>query len=215
MEEYEKTPVRLAPTNTAGRLLASMLAFQGGQPGAFDVLYATLWKRVYFRGRKMGLGHEESEEIAQKVLVRVYLFAAKAHFEHDTQIWSWVYTIAVREVYKFWRHKRPEVISEEGLASLLNQPSLSYDDPAVSGVEAEILHDVGECLARLGEVERLYLLGPLMQSLKFRQAAAVHGLTLGQFKHRYEKALEAVRNCLKAKGHDFPYTTRTDSGEGD
>ncbi len=66
---------------------------------------------------------------------------------------------------------------------------------------SEILEDAGECIGRLEENQRLYLLGHLVGELTFRQAADIHDLSLGQFKHRYEKAIDSVRNCMKSKGH--------------
>ncbi len=186
-----------------------------GDRAAFDVLYPTIWRRVYQRAAKMGLRGEECEDVAQKVLVRVYLYAARAEFDRKEKVWAWVYTIATREVYKHWKRKRPELVSEEGLNLLESQATGPSADPATHAVEAEVLSGVDDCIGRLIDADRLYLLGPLVQGLTFRQAAAAHGLTLGQFKHRYTRALEAVRDCMKAKGHDLQKTRRTVGGAGD
>lgn len=197
------------------RLLETMWAFQQGDRSAFDALYGVMWPRVCLRAHKMGLGPEEGEEIAQKVLVRVYLHAGKAQFESKGRLWSWVYTITAREVYKHWKRKRPELVSEEGLERLEAQPTDASNDPVTHAVGAEVLSDADDCIERLSDADRLYLLGPLVHGLTFRQAAAAHGLTLGRFKHRYGKALEAVRGCMEAKGHDLRETRRTNNGAGD
>ena len=85
-----------------------------------------------------------------------------------------------------------------------SQPTAAQDDPAAVAAGSEAVADAGDCVARLAPDERLSLLGPLLHGLTFRAAAALHGLSLGQFKHRYETALERVRECMKRKGHDFP-----------
>ena len=191
-------------SNTASiDLLEAMRAFQRGDSVVFDTIYQTVWGPVYLRANKMGLGHEESQDITQKVLVRVYLYAGRAKFDSKERLWSWVYTIAVREIYKYWKRKRPETVSEEGLKLMHSQPTNPDDDPAVLTAETEVLGDVGECIGRLDEANRIYLLGPLVQNLTFRQSAAICRLRLGQFKHRYEKALKKVRNCMKEKGHNL------------
>ena len=69
-----------------------MLAFQQGHRDAFDALYQAIWSPVCLRAARMGLRAEESEEITQKVLVRIFLYCAKAEFRSTAQIWSWVYT---------------------------------------------------------------------------------------------------------------------------
>jgi len=199
-EDRDRTP----PSASADAdLLAAMQAFQRGDRAAFGRVYEALWPAVRRRASKMALGAEESEEIAQKVLVRVYLYAAQAGFDTKEHLWAWVYTIAGREIYKHWRQRRPQAFSQEALDFLLTQPTPSGDDPANRAADAEEVRDVGECIGRLEGAERLHLLGPLLQHLTFRQAAALHSLSLGQFKHRYEKALQKVRDCMKAKGHDL------------
>ena len=181
-----------------------MRAFQQGDRASFDRLCQAAWGRLCARAVKLGLGREEAEDIAQKALVRTYLYAAKARFDSERELWAWLYRIATREVYKHWRRKRPELISEEGLELLQNQPTAAQDDPAAVAAGSEAVADAGDCVARLAPDERLSLLGPLLHGLTFRAAAALHGLSLGQFKHRYETALERVRECMKRKGHDFP-----------
>jgi RNA polymerase sigma factor (sigma-70 family) len=181
-------------------LLAAMHAFQHGDEGRFEGIYQALWRAVYIRAAKMGLAAEECEDIAQKSLIRIYVHAPKARFDSVRHLWSWVYTVATREIYKHWHRKRPELVTQERLGFLSEQPDTEEDPPAA--VErVEEMKDLGDCLGGLGEQDRVHLLGPLVNGLSFRQAAEVHGLTLGQFKHRYEKALQLVRDCMKSKGH--------------
>ena len=181
-----------------------MRAFQTGDQEAFNLICPPIWRAVYVRAGKMGLDPDESEDIAQKVLVRVYLYAPRAEFGSKGQLWSWIYTIASREIYKHWKRKRPEIVSEDVLEVLYHeQPTDPSHDPAVISAEDETLRDAGECIGRLEDAERLCLLGPLVGGLTFRQAAAVHGLSLGQLKHRYEKAMDKVRDCMRSKGHDI------------
>jgi RNA polymerase sigma factor (sigma-70 family) len=185
-------------------MLEAIQAFQSGDGDAFESVCPQIWRAVCVRACKMGLDLEESEDIAQKVLVRVYLNASKAEFTSKGRLWSWIYTITAREIYKYWGRKRPEFVSEEALQILFaDQLADSTEDPAVVSVASEIVEDVGECIGRLEESHRLCLLGPLAGDLTFRQAADIHNLSLGQFKHRYEKALAKVRDCMKSKGHEI------------
>lgn len=185
-------------------MLEAMHAFQAGDAGAFESICPQMRRAVYARACKMGLDPDQSDDIAQRVLVRVYLYAAKAEFATKGRLWSWIYTITTREIYKDWRRKRPEFISEEGLRALFaSRTADPSGDPAAASVAGEVIEDVGECIGRLEETQRLCLLGPLAGDLTFRQAAAVHGLSLGQFKHRYEKAMGSVRDCMKSKGHEI------------
>ena len=183
-------------------ILHAVQAFQEGDAAAFDTIHRIAWPAVYNRARKMGLPHDEAEDIAQKVTVRVYLKAPEAEFVSRQQLWAWIFTIATREVYKAWQVRRPELFGDDVLAALTNLPTESSSDPSTAAVSGEELRDVAECLSRLDEPQRLVLGAVLVMNLTFRQAAAVCGKTLGQFKHRYELALRRVRECMKRKGHD-------------
>lgn len=187
-----------------GDLLAGVRAFQQGQQGSFERLYARLWPSVALRARRMGLDAHQAEEIAQRVLVRVYLYVGRARFDRPAQVWAWVYTIAAREVYKLWRKRRPDLVSDEVLEAWAAEAGDRSAGPAAAAASAEAVEHVQQCIADLDEARRMVLLGVLAGELTFRQAARAGGLTLGQFKHRYEKALAEVRDCMRAKGHDVP-----------
>ena len=199
-ERSNKPP---APQAGQDALLAAVLAFQQGDRDAFERMYDPLWQAARLRAGRMGLGHADAEEIAQKVLVRVYLYAARATFTAVRELWGWVYTIIAREVYKHWRRKRPDLFAADALELHLGRRVSPDDDPADATVESEMIEHVGDCIGRLGDEERLYVLGPLVEGLTFRKAAALHGLTLGKFKHRYQKAMERIRDCMRRKGHDL------------
>lgn len=188
------------PKHADDDLLTIMQAFQHGDQSAFDALWETVRRSIYYRAKKRGLAHEEAEDIAQKVLVRVYLYAARATFTHVAQVWGWIRTITRNEVIKFQQKKRPDA---NGPELNENMPAENGIDPIGHAAETEGVQDVGECISRLTELAQQCLQGPLVDSLTFRQAAAACDLSLGKFKHRYEQALRQVRECMKAKGHVF------------
>ena len=192
----------LEPSNSNGSdLLEAMRSFQQGVQASFDSVHKAICGPVYRRAFKMGLKDTDAEEITQKVMVRIYLYAPKATFAGIRQLWGWIYTITAREVYKYWAKRRPETICDQVMELWLDQSSDPQDDPASTTEAKEMIDDVNDCIRRLNEADRLHLLGPLTQGVTFRQAAAIHRLTLGKFKHLYQKALHLVRECMKSKGH--------------
>ena len=189
--------------STGDGLLAAMRAFQQGRKSAFDNIDGEIRGPVSLRVRKMGLRGDDCQEITQRVLVKVYMYAARATFKSRSHLWAWVYTITARETYKHWKKTRPSLIGNDSLAVLHDQSTEPADNPLHIAATDEAIGNVGDCIERLDAEPRLLLLGPLAQNLTFRQAATVHGLSLGQFKHRYEKALAAVRRCMKSKGYEI------------
>ena len=192
----------VGPDGQHDELLSIVRAFQRGDRGSFDRLYERLWGPIALRASRMGLGRDECEETAQKVLVRVYLYASTASFDATAKVWAWVYAIATREVYKLWRKRRPESISPEALEAWAGKSTDPSDGPPAAAASAETIEHVQQCLSKLEPDERRALLGVLLGQLTFRQAAEEEDLRLGQFKHRYVKALDKVRRCMRVKGHD-------------
>ncbi len=183
-------------------LLDAMHQFQGGSDDAFETVYRRLWRPVAARVGRMGLRGDLVDELTQKALVRVYLYARKATFDSAGRLWGWVLTIATREVYKHWRKRRPDLAGEDALEAWSAEAAAPAETPADAAETAETDADARDCLGRLEDDARRKLAGVLVGGLTFRAAAAAEGLTLGQFKHRYEKALARVRDCMRAKGHD-------------
>jgi len=177
-------------------------AFQGGDVGAFDEIHRRLWGPVFRRASRMGLAHPEAEDIAQRTLVRVYLYASRASFAGPRRLWGWVFTIATREVYKLWGRRRPDVPAGEAIDAWAAAEADAAPGPDANAATTEALADVEACLAALDASQRRAVLSVLTAGMTFRSAAAALGLRLGQFKHRYERALEAVRDCMRGKGHD-------------
>ena len=199
------TPAERPDGNDAG-VLRAMHAFQQGDESAFDEFSLAMWDRI--RGKatararrwRQAFGEEDAEDIAQKVLAKIYVHAAKATFEHVGQVFAWTFVITQREVDRHFRKKHPQSTDPEALDW---NPDPNDSHPAQGLANAEALKHLEDCVAQLRDMERKYLQGHLIRGLTFRQSAASNGISLGQFKHRYEKALQQVRECMKTKGHDF------------
>jgi len=179
-----------------------MWAFQRGQRESFDRLGPMIWKRAARRAARMRLGADDCDEIAQQVLVRVFLYAADAHFDTEEKFWGWVGAITTHEVYKLWRKRQPEVVDPEVLEFRSPPAAGPRADPPAAAATAEMLADLSDCIGRLDEARQEAMLAIHVAELTFRGAAGASGLTLGQFKHRYEKARAAVADCMRRKGHE-------------
>ena len=187
-------------------VLRMMWSFQQGDVSAFDELSLAMWDRICgkakARGRRWGktLGEDEAEDTAQKVLTKIYVHAAKATFEHAGQVFAWIFVITKREVDRYLRKRSPQLTEQEVLERELDCGDVH---PAESLANSEALEHLGDCIGQLKDADREFLQDHSVKGMTFRQAAAVNGVSLGQFKHRHEKALQQVRDCMKSKGHLF------------
>jgi RNA polymerase sigma factor (sigma-70 family) len=189
-------------SRTDESVFAAVRRFQAGEQAAFEAIAEELFVPVARKFAAMRLPASEIDELVQQVLVRVYLKVGEADFRAKEQFWAWVYTIATRQAYKHWRKKRPDLLAPEHVEIFADRPTPADEQPLHQAISEEASAHLTECVDTLPREQQLYVLGPLTQDLTFRDAARQHGLTLGQFKHRYEKALDRLRECMKSKGHD-------------
>lgn len=187
-------------------VLAAMHSFQQGDEASFEDLYEEFWPAVWTRARRAGLCPEQSDNVAQTTLIQFYLYAPRAEFVSHRQVWGYLYAIVPGMVAREWKQKFPGVLVGAPPAAL--EPTADPNEsPANVALNKELRAEIEDCMARLGEVDRLYVGARLVLEITFRDAAEFFGLTLGQYKSRYEKALGRVQRCLRAKGHDFSEET--------
>jgi RNA polymerase sigma-70 factor, ECF subfamily len=152
----------------------------------FDVLYPRLFR--HFRAR--GLPHQESEEMAQDVLLQVYRKAGT--LREPKLFFSWLYQIA-KNVYL------QRVRSWKG-----TKPFDHYPLGEAHGVEDSRggLHDCRDLralLEPLGELEQQILLLRFVDELEYREIAEVLKIPMGTVKWRLFNAKLKLAKELGAK----------------
>ncbi len=165
-----------------------MLAFQGGQSGAFDALFRR-WAAPLLRYLERMLGDAASaEELVQEAFLRV--FKARDRYAPDARFSTWLFTIATNLALNELRrprrrspHRSTEASEEEGSALPLESTEPRADDVVDArrrgaAVERE--------LAALPERQRAALWLTAVEGLSYAEVA---------------EALEATEKSVKALVH--------------
>jgi RNA polymerase sigma-70 factor (ECF subfamily) len=175
------------------RLLALMVAYQGGDMGALAEIYEVM--RPPLRGFLQGLAWDAAtaEDLVQETFLQVH--RARHTYQPGRPVRPWLFGIA-RNVFLMHRRSsarraRHEQVAPEDLPELPVPP------------EAEQLADratVWRALARLGEARREVVMMHHLLGMDFKQVGAVLGIAAGTAKVRAHRGVAELRRILGVEG---------------
>ena len=162
-----------------------MLAYAGGDAGAFDALYARHKGPLYRYVLRSVKGRADAEELFQEVWMRA--IEARARYRPEAKFATWLYTIAHNRLVDHWRARGLTLVS-------LDDEDQGHPEPA-AGPEAEPSRNV-EARQTLDKLAAALAALPLAQ----REAFLLHqegGLTAAQIAAATGSDTEAAKSRLR------------------
>ncbi len=177
-----------------------MLAYQGGDAGAFETLY-TRHRGALFRFMLRSIKERgTAEELFQEVWMRV--IEARARYAPQARFTTWLYTIAHHRMVDHWRRRGLSLVS-------LDEDDPAFE-PAASPVyepqrQAESRQELGRLLAALEalpEAQREAFLLHEEAGLSVAEIATATGSNEETAKSRLRYALAKLRAALTEQGEN-------------
>jgi RNA polymerase sigma-70 factor (ECF subfamily) len=170
----------------------------GGDPTAFQALVERHRSMVYRVAYQFAGNHDDAEDIAQDVFIKVYRSLDK--FRHDAQLSSWLYRIVMNACIDHHRRQSPAAATangEEAELTLLNTPedSPGPEERAYAGELGEVLEVE---IARLPPGQRVVFVMRHHEGLKLSEIADALGLAQGTVKRQLHAAVHRLRHALSA-----------------
>jgi RNA polymerase sigma-70 factor (ECF subfamily) len=92
--------------------------FKNGNTSAFDEIVKRYQRKVYTLARRILGNHEDADDIAQEVFIK--LFYSLNDFKGESSLFTWIYRITVNECKSFLRKKKiKELVQIDEVANLL------------------------------------------------------------------------------------------------
>lgn len=142
----------------------------------FDKIFDTYFERVYNKILGMVKNPEDAEDIAQEVFVSVYKNLKK--FREESNIYTWIYRIAINKTYDFFRKNK--------ITFELNEEILEIEDD--SNVHTNMILE--EKLQKIGSKEREIVLLKDIYGYKFREISKLKDMNLSTVKSIYYKGIK-------------------------
>jgi RNA polymerase sigma-70 factor (ECF subfamily) len=172
-------------TETSDEML--MLAYAGGDAGAFERLYRRHKDALY----RYFLRHVEAAdagELYQDVWQK--LIQARAGYRSDAPFAAWLYRIAHNRLVDHWRRLRPQDELSEDLAASEAQR------PEVQAERADTARRLLDALARLPVEQREIIVLREERDLTLEQIAEIQGVGRETVKSRLRYALAKLRESF-------------------
>jgi RNA polymerase sigma factor (sigma-70 family) len=168
-----------------------MLAYRGGNAGAFDTLYARHRTRLYRFVLRSVKSRAIGEELFQEIWLRV--IEARGRYTPRARFTTWLYTIAHNHLVDHWRKRGLTLVALDGDEAPGTSP-----DPADLAQARESLERFAAALQALPPLQREAFLLHEESELSVAEIAAATGTNEEAAKSRLRYAMAK----LKAAMHD-------------
>lgn len=179
---------------------ALMLAYQAGDAGAFDTLYARHRSGLYRFIRRQVAADASAEEVFQDVWMRV--IDARTNYEPRAKFSTWLYTIAHNRMMDHFRARskeagRVDLVSDEDAADqMLELPAAESERPEVDLDRKQLAGRILAALDALPAAQREAFVLQQEGELSVDEIARVTGVNRETAKSRLRYAFAKLRHDL-------------------
>lgn len=167
-----------------------------GDRNAFGQLTREFLPRVYQLCRKMGLSHDEADDMTQETFIKAY--QALERFEEGRPFWNWIARIANNNVINYLKRKRREIGGEEGDGIVGQQAaSATASNPHTAVVAREMETRVEQAIEKLPHDFRVVYLMRMQLDYSYEAIAATLAIPVGTVMSRLKRARDRLLDDLK------------------
>ena len=168
------------------------LYHSGQKERMFNELVRRYQKRIYWVARRMVKRHEDADDIAQDVFVKAY--TALEGFRGDSNIYTWLYRIAVNLSINHLRKQK--VRNAVDLDDYL--PFLSRDaDQDRKMMRRENVSLIEDAIQILPEKQRAVFIMRYYDEMPYEQISSILGTSVGGLKANFHHAVKKVATYVK------------------
>ena len=172
-----------------------MLAYAGGDAGAFETLYSRHKGPVFRYVLRSVKSRGEAEELFQEVWMRA--IEARARWKPEAKFTTWLYTIAHNRLIDHWRAKGLAVVSLDDEDSAVAEPRAGpASEPARIAEAADTARRLEAAIAALPLAQREAFLLHHEGDMTAAQIALSTGTNEEAAKSRLRYAMNKLREAL-------------------
>ncbi|MGV0935817.1 RNA polymerase sigma factor [Empedobacter falsenii] len=159
---------------------------------AFKLLVEDYHQRVYWQIRRMVLIHEDADDIAQNVFIKIYQNLNS--FKNESKLSTWIFRITYNETINFiHKNAKEQNVSFEDY-SMNIADDLSTDE-YYTGDEIEL--KLQKAIASLPEKQRVVFMMKYYDEMKYEQISEILGTSVGALKASYHHAVTKIKEFLE------------------
>ena len=170
---------------------------EGKHEFAFNLLVDKYSERLYWHIRKLTCSHEDTNDLLQTSLVKIWEHLPD--FREESKLFTWIYRIATNETLTFFKKKRlGSILSLSSYDTVLANKLQS--DPSFNGDKLQMaLH---KAILRLPDKQRAVFNLRYFQELKYEEISDILETSVGALKASYHHAYNKIKKELEDQFND-------------
>jgi RNA polymerase sigma factor (sigma-70 family) len=158
---------------------------------AFAQLLQKYQERLYWHIRKIVIGHDDTDDVLQNTMIKVW--RSVANFRSESGLYTWLYRIATNEALTYLKQKKkrsfaPWVDVEEKISESLES------DPWFNGDEIQL--KLQQAILKLPDKQRLVFIMKYFDEKKYEEMSEILGTSVGALKASYHHAVKKIESML-------------------
>ena len=147
--------------------------------------------RLYWQIRRMVLSHEDADDVLQNVFIKVW--KSLGNFQEQSQLFTWLYRIAVNESLTFLSQKKKRATgSIEN-----NEMEISANLSADTYFDGEAIQKkLQEVIATLPDKQKQVFLLRYYDEMPYEEMSELLGTSVGALKASYHHAVKKIEERL-------------------
>ena len=168
---------------------------QEGDVESFHVIVTKYDAQIMTLSLQIAKNKQDAEDIYQETFVKVYKNISKFRFESD--IYTWIYRIAVNTAYNYKRKHSKFSVVEPKDGENYEMLDLVYDPNDDVQNRTELFAAVNQAMIVLSNQQRTVFILKHFQQLKIKDIASILNVSDGTVKKYLFRAMEKLRIQLK------------------
>ena len=170
---------------------------EGKQESAFNLLVQKYSERLYWHIRKLTCSHEDSNDLLQSSLIKIWQHLPD--FREESKLYTWIYRIATNETLTFLKRKRiTAMLSLSSYDTILANKLQS--DPSFNGDKLQMaLH---KAILSLPDKQRAVFNLRYFQEMKYEDMSEILDTSVGALKASYHHAYNKIKSQLQEFAND-------------
>ncbi|GGH25306.1 RNA polymerase sigma-70 factor [Sphingobacterium alkalisoli] len=176
-----------------------LIKLRDGDYVAFETLYHTYSKRIYWKFRRMIKIDEEVEELFQELFVRIWERREKVDVNQPFS--AYLYRIAENMVYDFYRKAARDQKLHDAILSISNE---AYEHIEESIFKDETNDLIDRAIATLPPQRRQAFILCKLEEKSYEEAATIMGISPNTIHNHIVKATQSLKVYFGRQGNHVP-----------
>ena len=160
---------------------------------AFTAIVRKYQQRMYAVVRRLIPDHDDADDVVQEAFIRAY--QALPEFRAESQLFTWLYRIAVNVAMNFNRRKKLHETSD--IDELMYDPASDDAKPDEVLEKTEFRHLVEQAIQALPEKQRVVFQMRYFDEMPYEEMAKVLNKSVGGLKANYFHAVRKVASQVR------------------